>query len=99
MQDDGELVLKSREISIDKKGKKENSCIVVSVSDNGSGISPKNLKKIFNPFFTTKARGTGLGMAIAYNIIKAHQGTIEVESQQNVGTTFTVKIPVWDTKK
>jgi PAS domain S-box-containing protein len=99
MQEDGELVLKSREIGINKKGKKEGACIAISISDTGVGISPENIKKIFNPFFTTKARGTGLGMAIAYNIIKAHQGTIEVESHQNVGTTFTVKIPVWDAKK
>ncbi len=99
MQEDGELVLKSREIGINKKGKKEGACIAISISDTGVGISPENIKKIFNPFFTTKARGTGLGMAIAYNIIKAHQGTIEVESHQNVGTTFTIKIPVWDSKK
>ncbi len=99
MQEEGELVLKSEEIGISKKGKREGACIAISISDTGVGISPENLKKIFNPFFTTKARGTGLGMAIAYNIIKAHQGTIEVESKQNVGTKFTVKIPAWDMKK
>ena len=98
MQEDGELVLKSEEIGISKKGKREGACIAISISDTGAGISPENIKKIFNPFFTTKARGTGLGMAIAYNIIKAHQGTIEVESKKNKGTTFTVKIPAWEIK-
>ena len=96
MHEGGELKLESKII---KGNDKELPCVAVSISDTGVGISSENLKKIFNPFFTTKARGTGLGMAIAYNIIKAHQGTIEVESEENVGTTFTVKIPMCDMKK
>ncbi|MFQ5717357.1 MAG: nitrogen regulation protein NR(II), partial [Nitrospinales bacterium] len=71
------------------------SLVIITVSDTGGGIPPENLAKIFNPFFTTRERGTGLGLAIAHNIIKAHQGTIEVDSRAGQGTTFTIKIPAW----
>jgi PAS domain S-box-containing protein len=70
--------------------------ITITVSDTGEGIAKEHLANIFNPFFTTKERGTGLGLAIVHNIIKAHQGTIDVESGPGRGTTFTVKIPGWD---
>ena len=68
----------------------------VEIRDNGSGIPDQNLPKIFEPFFTTKevGKGTGLGLSIAYNIIKNHNGTIEVNSKVNEGTTFTIKIPI-----
>ncbi len=68
----------------------------VEIRDNGSGIPERNLSKIFEPFFTTKevGKGTGLGLSIAYNIIKNHNGTIEVNSKVNEGTTFTIKIPI-----
>ena len=92
----GELRITSCEnIDGTESEKKVNRFVTITVSDTGIGIPPQNLQKIFNPFFTTKARGTGLGMAIAYNIIKAHQGTIEVESQENQGSRFVVKIPNW----
>ncbi len=73
--------------------------IAVAVSDTGVGISPDCLPKIFNPFFTTKDRGTGLGLAIAHNIVKAHQGSLDVDSAEGRGTTFTVKIPCWDEER
>ena len=70
--------------------------INVEIRDNGIGIPDHNLPKIFEPFFTTKevGKGTGLGLSIAYNIIKNHNGTIEVNSKVNEGTTFTIKIPI-----
>jgi len=70
--------------------------IEIKISDTGSGIPKENFSKIFDPFFTTKdvGKGTGLGMNIAYNIIKKHKGTIELDSTVGVGTTFTIKIPV-----
>jgi signal transduction histidine kinase len=70
--------------------------VEVSISDTGSGISPDNLTKIFDPFFTTKqvGKGTGLGMNIAYNIIKKHNGTIHVDSELGKGTTFTITLPI-----
>ncbi|MFC2049270.1 nitrogen regulation protein NR(II), partial [Chlamydiota bacterium] len=62
------------------------------VKDNGSGISPKNLHKIFTPFFTTKARGTGLGLAASLAVIKAHGGKLEVSSEEGKGTQFTLTL-------
>ncbi len=69
--------------------------IAVSVADAGPGIDKENLLKLFNPFFTTRDKGTGLGLAIAHNIVKAHQGAIDVESEPGEGACFTVKIPCW----
>jgi signal transduction histidine kinase len=70
--------------------------IFIVISDNGPGIPEQDLPKIFEPFFTTKepGMGTGLGLSIAYNIIASHNGTIEVDSKVNTGTTFTIKLPV-----
>ncbi|HJW85910.1 MAG TPA: ATP-binding protein [Candidatus Brocadiaceae bacterium] len=70
--------------------------IYIEMCDNGIGIPEQNLSKIFEPFFTTKeiGKGTGLGLSIAYNIIKSHNGTIEVKSKVNHGTTFTIILPV-----
>ena len=70
--------------------------VELSVQDTGEGIAPENLAKIFDPFFTTKAdgKGVGLGLAVLYGIVKAHDGEVEVSSQRNVGTTFTVTVPV-----
>lgn len=64
-----------------------------SVQDTGKGIDPESLAKIFNPFFTTKDKGTGLGLAVINKIVIDHQGTIEVESTPGEGSTFTVKLP------
>ncbi len=74
----------------------ENGSVVVTISDTGCGIPPQNIPKIFDPFFTTKevGKGTGLGMNIAYNIVKKHHGAIEVQSEVGKGTTFTVRLPV-----
>ena len=67
--------------------------IELKVTDNGSGISDSDLKKIFNLYFTTKARGTGIGLSIIQRIIYQHNGTISVESRPGQGTTFTLKLP------
>jgi signal transduction histidine kinase len=66
----------------------------VRVRDNGRGIPSDKLDRIFNPFFTTKDHGTGLGMAIAKKIVEAHTGTIEVESTVGRGTEFQVTLPL-----
>ena len=70
--------------------------VEISISDNGCGIPEEKLDKIFDPFFTTKerAKGTGLGLSICYGIIKRHKGSIEVKSELDRGTTFTIKLPV-----
>ena len=71
--------------------------VEIKVGDNGVGIPPPYLKKIFDPFFTTKkmGEGTGLGLNIVYRIVTKHEGTIEVESTEGVGTLFTLKFPKW----
>lgn len=70
--------------------------VVIAFTDTGSGISEANLNKIFEPFFTTKSqgKGTGLGLWVSYGIIKSFQGDIEVQSNKEIGTTFTIKLPI-----
>ncbi|OGS18885.1 MAG: hypothetical protein A3J83_03955 [Elusimicrobia bacterium RIFOXYA2_FULL_40_6] len=68
--------------------------VYLKISDTGAGIPPENINKIFDPFFSTRAKGTGLGLAISQNIIRAHKGLITAESQMNVGSSFTIKIPI-----
>ncbi len=65
----------------------------IQIIDSGIGITAQNLKHIFMPFFSTKSEGTGLGLSICHNIIKNHNGSIELESQVNQGSTFTIKLP------
>ena len=67
--------------------------IRISIRDEGVGISEDYLKRIFDPYFTTKAKGNGLGLATTYSIIKNHNGLITVESQVHVGSTFTIYLP------
>ena len=69
---------------------------LISVSDNGNGIPQKILDKIFQPFFTTKptGQGTGLGLSLSYDIVKAHGGELKVETKENEGSTFIILIPV-----
>jgi len=68
----------------------------VEVSDTGCGISPQELEKIFDPFYTTSTdkRGTGLGLPICYSVVTQHGGTLEVESAEGEGSTFTVSLPL-----
>ena len=68
--------------------------VVVKITDTGKGITPDNLAKIFNPFFTTRQQGTGLGLSITQKIIEQHGGGITVESRQGEGTSFTIHLPV-----
>jgi two-component system, NtrC family, sensor kinase len=72
----------------------EGEHVVIQFADTGTGISPDDIGKIFDPFFSTKPTGTGLGLSVSYGIIQSHQGTIEVESTVNVGTTFTIRLPL-----
>jgi signal transduction histidine kinase len=68
--------------------------VSVRVSDSGGGIDPANIGNIFNPFFTTKKNGTGLGLPIANSIMHRHSGAIEVENEEGVGVTFVLKLPL-----
>ncbi|PIP19802.1 MAG: hypothetical protein COT38_03625 [Candidatus Omnitrophica bacterium CG08_land_8_20_14_0_20_41_16] len=65
----------------------------IRISDTGCGIAKENLKNIFTPFFSTKEDGTGLGLSICYNIIKSHNGSIDIESEAGKGTTFIIRLP------
>lgn len=76
------------------QGRSEGEFVVVSIEDNGEGILPEDISKIFNPFFTRKADGTGLGLPITQRIMHQHNGIIDVESKINEGTTFYVKLPI-----
>ncbi len=66
---------------------------IVCIHDNGSGISPENLNRVFDPFFTTKKNGTGLGLAISHRIITNHNGSIHIESKQDIGTMINIFLP------
>ena len=70
--------------------------IRIEVRDTGVGIDPKNLDRIFDPYFTTKSSGTGLGLAIVQKIIEAHRGEIQVASTPGLGTTVSVILPEGD---
>ena len=70
--------------------------LTVKIKDTGCGISESSMRKIFEPFYTTKAvgQGTGLGLSLSYSIVQKHKGDITVTSELNVGTTFTITIPI-----
>ena len=74
-------------------GLKPGDYVCIDVTDNGSGIEPELLKQVFDPYFTTKVGGNGLGLASCYSIVKKHQGVITVDSVLGVGTSFKVYLP------
>lgn len=75
-----------------------NSCCV-QVQDNGSGISQENLNRLFEPYFTSKINGLGLGLAATLTILQSHRATVEVESEEGKGTTFIVTFPLGEIKQ
>lgn len=77
--------------------KRVSNQVIISVSDNGIGIAIENSQRIFEPKFTTKSSGMGLGLGIIKNIIENYNGTITVKSQKGIGTTFTVALPLINT--
>ena len=74
--------------------KKESGHVIITVADNGNGIAPEDFNRIFEPKFTTKTSGMGLGLSIIKNIIENYNGTITFESKEGKGTTFTVSLPI-----
>jgi two-component system, NtrC family, sensor kinase len=86
VEDGGQVTITTRQMDDEKN--------VVTIQDNGCGMSEATLQHIFEPFFTTKkGTGTGLGLPITYGIVKKLGGNIEVQSQEGVGTTFTITLP------
>lgn len=81
-------------LTVDTEVREANQRVCVTVSDSGRGISPQHIEKLFTPFFTTKPRGTGLGLAVSYGIISDHGGEIRVESSEGEGAAFTVLLPL-----
>ncbi|WP_425269130.1 sensor histidine kinase [Flavobacterium urumqiense] len=77
--------------------KKEQNNVLITVADNGIGIQTKDISRIFEPKFTTKSSGMGLGLGIIKNIIENYKGTITFESKFGKGTTFTVSLPIINT--
>ena len=79
------------DLKISLKSSKDSLQIIFE--DTGMGIAPENIKNLFIPFFTTKEEGSGLGLPICQKIIKAHGGSIQVESTLQKGTKFIITLP------
>ena len=75
------------------KAEVRNNNIEISIQDTGVGIPPETLKKIGEPFYTTKKNGNGLGLMVSFKIIESHNGKVYIESEQNKGTTFKILLP------
>jgi two-component system NtrC family sensor kinase len=73
--------------------------IWLRVADTGPGIPPEAMSRIFDPFYTTKSSGTGLGLSVSYGIIRDHNGTVDVESSVGKGTTFVLTFPIAATEE
>ncbi len=86
MPDGGKLYVKAH---------REEDSHVIMIGDTGVGIPEEDVENLFKPLFTTKAKGTGLGLAVCKKIVDAHNGSIEVESKEGKGTIFTVTLPVY----
>ncbi len=96
MPNGGTLRIMARNDSHDgqsQPGLQQGDYIQIAITDTGEGIKPEHLARIFDPYFTTKQTGTGLGLAAVYSIVKKHRGHIEVESQLGQGTTFRIWLP------
>jgi PAS domain S-box-containing protein len=87
IKDNGDITIKTR---------RQDGHVEIAIRDTGCGIPTANISRVFDPFFTTKevGKGTGLGLNVAYNIIKKHHGSIDVTSKVGEGTTFTIRLPV-----
>lgn len=73
--------------------KVEGDSIAIMFTDSGCGMTPDQVEQVFSPFFTTKEKGTGLGMAVAAKIVEIHGGSLEAQSEPGCGSTFTVRLP------
>jgi signal transduction histidine kinase len=96
------VIINALQASAEKKGSVTVSClrkdfyVDVRVEDGGSGIAPAQMAKIFDPYFTTKQgkSGTGLGLYITKKVVEDHNGSIKVDSTPQVGTSFTIRLPL-----
>jgi PAS domain S-box-containing protein len=89
-KDGGQLTLSTRA---------QDDMMMITVQDTGVGISPENMKKLFEPLFTTKTKGIGLGLAVSRKLVEANGGRIEVESEAGKGSSFHVYLPIFKESK
>ncbi|MFW5711539.1 MAG: two-component system sensor histidine kinase NtrB [bacterium] len=90
MNDGGTLTIVTRE---------DHGYVHVDISDNGIGMSEEQLSKIFEPYYTTKEFGSGLGLTVVYKVVREHNGEVTVHSREEQGTTFTISLPIPDSEK
>lgn len=95
IESEGRIVIEAA--ACDAAGPGNSGYLEISVSDNGPGIPPEHLERIFRPFYTTKRGGTGLGLSLCRRIIVAHGGALNVESQMKRGSRFTIRLPLRET--
>jgi len=81
-------------ITVKSSMDQDRKCAVIEIADTGSGIPSENIGKIFEPFFSTKPKGTGLGLAVSYGIVKNHEGDIHAFSKPGEGTRFVLEFPI-----
>ncbi len=101
MPDGGTVRISAENVIIPQDEKpplEDGKYVKIIISDEGTGITPENLSKIFDPYFTTRKKGSGLGLTIAYHIIQKHKGYIKVESEEGEGSIFTVYLPACEPK-
>ena len=79
--------------AMEKSRNRGNDIQVITITDNGQGISPDNMPKIFDPFFTTKPEGTGLGLSIVHKILEQHEASIDIKSKESTGSSFSLRFP------
>lgn len=96
MQEEGTLTIKANNVESKKEGlpiEGEGPFVMFEITDTGCGISKDNLSRIFDPFYSSKHNGNGIGLSLSHTIISKHMGLIEVRSEYGVGSTFTVYLP------
>ena len=96
MTDDGQITIRARNRTLSEPHHlltPGGEYVEVTIHDNGCGIARENLSKIFDPYFTTKKSGSGLGLAVVHSIISHHRGAVSVDSRPGQGTTFTLLLP------
>jgi signal transduction histidine kinase len=89
-----EAVQENGVITVESRLSRDQEAVIIQIEDTGPGISNDHMAKIFEPFFSTKSNGTGLGLAVSYGIVQKHGGNIQVSSQPGGGTRFMIDIPV-----
>ncbi|WDT73574.1 MAG: ATP-binding protein (plasmid) [Candidatus Manganitrophus sp.] len=82
------------ELRVSSQNQKNADRVEISIKDTGSGIPKAQMDKVFKPFYTTKSKGMGVGLSLAKRIIERHGGTLRLESEEGIGTTVSLHIPL-----